>query len=196
MDWCNFSDQRNIWRCQQQEIRVKIYCLSRQKGQGGLNTSYSLVPWKIVGEQGTAADLACPVCFCRDFNPARPPILLHDWREKRQRVQYCLQWENLIWPPLTKKLQPTRQLWVNLCAVLPWIYAVGNWLPNCITCFFWSSIKSLCLELPTNTGGLCWPCHFVPSLLCMDYAQGWFQCFVKSVLQTPEMVHFYKNVCR
>lgn len=26
-------------------------------------------------------------------------------------------------------------------------------------CFSWASIKSLCFELPTNTGGLCWSCH-------------------------------------
>lgn len=34
-----------------------------------------------------------------------------------------------------------------------------------------------------------------PSLLCMDHAQGWFHSFVKSVLQTPELVDFYKNEC-
>lgn len=37
-----------------------------------------------------------------------------------------------------------------------------------------------------------------PSVLCLfgTYGQGWFQCSVRSVLQTLETEHFYKNICR
>lgn len=128
------------------------------------------------------------MCFCRDFNPA--------WLERKKAESAVLSAVREFDLASSDQVAAAYEAVVGqLCAqFFPGFTQLGIGYPIVERVFFWASIKSPCLELPTNTGGLCWACHFVPSLLCMDYAQGWFQCFVKSVLQTPEMVHFYTNM--
>lgn len=112
-------------------------------------------PWKIVGKQGTQQTLPAPhVSAGISILPGHQYSCMIGEREKAESAVLSAVKEFGLFLLWLSSCSLQGICGSALCPVLPWIYAVGNWSANCGMCFFWASIKSLCLELPTNTGGL------------------------------------------
>lgn len=156
--WCNFWEQRNIWRCQHIEVRIQIFC-KQIEGPRKIMYIRHLVPTKDTTRLRDHSGLCCPMCFCRDFNPAKAAVTLHDLAERRQRVQSRLQWAYLICSLFVAAYIAVVE---QLCTqFFPGLALLGTGQSTVERKHFsWASIKSLCFELPTNTSGLCGAYHF------------------------------------
>lgn len=101
------------------------------EGSGKIKYMRQLVPMEDSERARGHSRPWCPLCFCRDFSPARPPLLLHDWRERGQRVQSCLQWANLICSSSGQAAAGYKAVVGQLCAWFFPGFTVGNWSVSC-----------------------------------------------------------------